>query len=38
VRDLTRWNDDPGRLLDEVTALLHTAEQTAAAEIARLRA
>jgi hypothetical protein len=38
VRDLTRWNDHSGRLPDEVTALLHTAEQVAAAEIERLRA
>jgi hypothetical protein len=38
VRDLTRWNDHSGRLPDEVTGLLHTAEQAAAAQIERLRA
>jgi hypothetical protein len=38
VRDLTRWNDDPDRSPREVTALLHTVERAAAAEIERLRA
>ena len=38
VRDLTRWNDRPGRRVDEVVALVTRADQLAGAEMARLRA
>ena len=36
--DLTRWNDQPGRTPQEVTALLHLVERAAAVEIERVRA
>lgn len=34
VRDLTGWNDEPGRTAPEVAGLLRAAERTAGAEIA----
>lgn len=37
VRDLTRWNDQPGRVSDDVTTLLHATSGAADAEIARVR-
>jgi hypothetical protein len=38
IRDLTRWNDQPGRSPDDVAALLHDAELAAMTEINRVRA
>jgi hypothetical protein len=37
VRDLTRWNDTPGRTLADVLALLHATRAAAEAEAGRLR-
>ncbi len=37
LRDLTRWNDAPGRARPEVTALLHAARHLADAEVGRAR-
>jgi hypothetical protein len=37
VRDLTRWNDQPGRTSDDVVALLDATELAAAAELERAR-
>ena len=37
VRDLARWNDQPGRTADEVIGLLAATEVTATGEMARLR-
>jgi hypothetical protein len=38
VRDLTRWNDRPGRTADEVTALLRSATRTVGKQAALVRA
>jgi hypothetical protein len=35
IRDLTRWNDQPGRIAQEVTALLDATEWAAVIEIER---
>ena len=37
VRDLTRWNDTPGRQAGQVTALLAATARTASAEACRVR-
>lgn len=37
VRELTRWNDAPGRTAAEVTALLAAADRIAGAEAERTR-
>jgi hypothetical protein len=37
VRDLTRWNDDPGRTAEDVASLLRTAERAVVADITTLR-
>jgi hypothetical protein len=38
IRDLTRWNDAPGRTVSDVSALLKAVEQAARAETSRVRA
>jgi hypothetical protein len=37
VRDLTRWNDEPGRTSDDVVSLLDATERAAGAELERAR-
>jgi hypothetical protein len=38
IRDLTRWNDAPGRTVSDVSALLKAVEQAARAETSRVHA